>query len=74
MREDPVMAAEKEQAGTPMLGTLDDPGTVDSMRHLAGSVRGARLEEFESAHMVNLEHPERFNRVLRAFLDGHDEG
>ena len=53
-----------------MLGTLDDPGTVDSMRHLAASVPGARLEEFESAHMVNLEHPERFNRVLRAFLDG----
>ena len=52
-----------------MLGTLDDPGTVDSMRHLAASVPGARLEEFESAHMVNLEHPDRFNRVLREFLD-----
>jgi pimeloyl-ACP methyl ester carboxylesterase len=53
-----------------MLGTLDDPGTVESMRHLAATVPGARLEEFESAHMVNLEHPERFNRVLREFLDG----
>ena len=53
-----------------MLGTLDDPGTVDSMRHLVASVPGARLEEFVSAHMVNLEHPDRFNRVLRAFLDG----
>lgn len=53
-----------------MLGTLDDPGTVESMRHLAETVPGARLEEFESAHMVNLEHPERFNRVLREFLDG----
>ena len=52
-----------------MLGTLDDPGTVDSMRHLVASVPGARLEEFESAHMVNLEHPDRFNRVLREFLD-----
>ena len=52
-----------------MLGTLDDPGTVDSMRHLARSVDGARLEEFESAHMVNLEHPDRFNRVLREHLD-----
>jgi 3-oxoadipate enol-lactonase len=57
-----------------MLGTLDDPGTVDSMRHLAASVPGARLEEFESAHMVNLEHPERFNRLLRAFLDEHAQG
>ena len=52
-----------------MLGTLDDPGTVESMRHLAAVVPGARLEEFESAHMVNLEHPERFTRVLREFLD-----
>jgi len=53
-----------------MLGTLDDPGTVESMRHLAATVSGARLEEFEAAHMVNLEDPERFNRVLREFLDG----
>ena len=52
-----------------MLGTLDDPGTVNSMRHLGSSVDGARLEEFESAHMVNLEHPDRFNRVLREHLD-----
>lgn len=53
-----------------MLGTLDDPGTVESMRHLAATVPDARLEEFESAHMVNLEHPDRFSRVLREFLDG----
>jgi 3-oxoadipate enol-lactonase len=57
-----------------MVGTLDDPGTTDAMRHLATTVPGARLEEFESAHMVNLEHPERFNRVLREFLDGHRHG
>jgi 3-oxoadipate enol-lactonase len=54
-----------------MLGTLDEPGTSDAMRHLAASVPGARLEEFESAHLINLELPERFNRVLREFLDGH---
>ena len=54
-----------------MLGTLDEPATADSMRHLAQRVPGARLEEFESAHMVNLEHPERFNRVLREFLDAN---
>jgi 3-oxoadipate enol-lactonase len=54
-----------------MLGTLDDPGTTDAMRFLARSVPGARLEEFESAHMVNLEHPERFNAVLREFLDAN---
>jgi pimeloyl-ACP methyl ester carboxylesterase len=54
-----------------MLGTLDEPSTVDAMRYLARTVPGARLEEFESAHMVNLEHPDRFNRVLREFLDAH---
>jgi len=54
-----------------MLGTLDEPATVDTMRHLARTVTGARLEVFESAHMVNLEHPERFNRVLREFLDAN---
>ena len=52
-----------------MLGTLDDPGTTESMRHLAAAVPGARLEEFPTAHMVNLEEPMRFNAVLRTFLD-----
>ncbi len=53
-----------------ILGTLDEPGTSESMRHLAGAVPGARLEVFEgSAHMLNLEQPDRFNRVLRDFLD-----
>ena len=55
-----------------MLGTLDEPGTSESMRHLADAVPGARLEVFEgSAHMLNLEQPERFNRALRGFLDEH---
>jgi 3-oxoadipate enol-lactonase len=55
-----------------MVGTLDDPGTVESMHHLARSVRGARLEVFEgAAHMLNLEQPERFTSVLREFLDAN---
>ena len=54
-----------------MVGTFDDPGTQESMRHLAAAVPGARLEVFDGvAHMINLEQPERFNAVLRAFLDG----
>lgn len=54
-----------------MAGTLDEPGTTESMRHLADAVRGARLEIFEgSAHMLNLEQPEHFNTALRDFLDG----
>ncbi|MDQ2689879.1 MAG: alpha/beta fold hydrolase [Chloroflexota bacterium] len=53
-----------------MIGTLDDPGTVESMHHLAATVPGARLEVFEgAAHMLNLEQPERFTRLLREFLD-----
>jgi pimeloyl-ACP methyl ester carboxylesterase len=53
-----------------MVGTADDPATVDSMRQLAERVPGARLEIFEgAAHMLNLEQPERFNGLLREFLD-----
>jgi pimeloyl-ACP methyl ester carboxylesterase len=54
-----------------VIGTLDDPGTTESMRHLAGRISGARLEAFEAAHMINLEHPERFNAVLREHFSGH---
>jgi pimeloyl-ACP methyl ester carboxylesterase len=53
-----------------MLGTLDDPGTTDAMRHLAASVPGARLEVFEAAHMIDLEHPERFQALLLEHLEG----
>ncbi len=52
-----------------LAGTLDDPGTTESMRFLAQAVPGARYEELETAHLINLEQPERFNRVLREFLD-----
>ena len=71
---DPPAAGRLGDLRTPllvMLGTLDEPATVDAMRYLARTVPGARVEEFESAHMVNLEHPERFNRILREFLDAH---
>ena len=55
-----------------MLGTLDDPGTQGAMRYLASRVPGARLEVFEgAAHLINLEQPDRFNRVLRDFLDAN---
>ena len=52
-----------------MLGTADEPGGILSSRHLAGSVPGARLVEFENvAHMIQLEQPDRFNRELATFL------
>jgi len=71
---DPPAARRLDELRAPllvMLGTLDDPGTSDSMRHLAAAVPGARLEVFEgAAHMINMEQPEHFNTVLREFLDG----
>ncbi|MGH2417114.1 MAG: alpha/beta fold hydrolase [Candidatus Limnocylindria bacterium] len=52
-----------------MLGTADEPGGILSSRHLAGSVPGTRLVEFENvAHMIQLEQPDRFNRELATFL------
>ena len=68
---DPPAAGRLGELKAPLLvaiGTLDDLGTQESMRHLAESVPGARVEVFEAAHMINLEHPERFNTLLRAFL------
>ena len=65
---DPPAAGRLGQLRAPLLvmaGILDDPGTLDAMRHLAAAVPGARLEEFPTAHMINLEQPERFNALLR---------
>ena len=69
---DPPAAGRLGELKAPLLvaiGTLDDPGTQESMRHLAAAVRGARLEVFEgAAHMINLEQPERFNALLLEFF------
>ena len=72
-RLDPPAVGRLDELKAPLLvaiGTLDEPGTQESMRHLAAAVPGARLEVFEGvAHMINLEQPERFNTLLRTFLD-----
>ncbi len=68
---DPPAEVRLAELGAPLLvilGTLDDPATCDSMRHLAASVPGSRLVELEAAHMVNLEHPERFGELLLEHL------
>jgi len=57
-----------------LLGTFDEPGTSESMRHLRETVPGARLEVFDTAHMINLEQPERFNALLSEWLDAHRAG
>ncbi|HEX5631328.1 MAG TPA: alpha/beta fold hydrolase [Acidimicrobiia bacterium] len=50
-----------------MIGLRDDPGTVASGRFLAESTGGPLLE-FDTAHMINLEQPERFLAALQEFL------
>lgn len=55
-----------------MLGTLEEASTAAAMRYLVEHVPGARFEMFEgAAHMINLEQPDLFNRVLREFLDAN---
>jgi len=52
-----------------MVGEVDEPGGVAAGRHLAASVSRARLVEFPGvAHMIQLEAPERFNRLALDFL------
>ena len=52
-----------------VIGELDDAGTNASSRHLAATVEGARLIEYEgAAHMLSLEHPGRFAEDLLGFL------
>jgi len=53
-----------------VIGELDEEGTNASSRHLAESVDGARLIEYQgAAHMLSLEHPGRFAEDLLGFLD-----
>jgi len=52
-----------------MVGDLDEGGTIEACRKLATDIPGARFELFERvAHMVNLEQPERFTRLVLDFL------
>jgi 3-oxoadipate enol-lactonase len=57
-----------------IVGDLDEPETQAHCRYLASVVPDARLEVFAgAAHMVSLEQPDRFNRLLRDFLDANRE-
>jgi pimeloyl-ACP methyl ester carboxylesterase len=52
-----------------VLGDQDEPFAAPS-HYMAAKIPGARLEVIEGAgHAANLDRPEAFNRVLRAFLD-----
>jgi pimeloyl-ACP methyl ester carboxylesterase len=50
-----------------LIGEFDEPFANASCRHLAETV-GATLVEYPAAHMLTLEHPERFAGDLDAFL------
>lgn len=54
-------------------GTLDEQPVGAAGQKLAAEVSGARRHVFEGvAHMVNLERPEEFNRLVGEFLDEVD--
>jgi pimeloyl-ACP methyl ester carboxylesterase len=53
-----------------IVGDRDEPFLAPS-RYMAAKIPGAHLEVIADAgHSSNLDQPEAFNRVLRAFLDG----
>lgn len=69
---DPPAVGRLGEIAVPLLvvvGTADEPGAQQSARRLAEGVHGAQLEEFDGvAHMVHLEQPDRFNRLILNFL------
>jgi 3-oxoadipate enol-lactonase len=53
-----------------IVGEADQPAIVDAANHLAGHVSGARLVSWpDVAHMVNLERPAEFERLVLDFVD-----
>ena len=72
----PPAAERLDEVKVPVLvlvGDVDEAGAVAGGRHLAASVEGAELVEFPGiAHMIHLEEPERFNRLVLEFLDAAD--
>jgi len=53
-----------------MVGVEDPATTVKTVTLLADGIPGARLEVImDGAHLINLEQPEEFNRIMRNFLE-----
>jgi carboxypeptidase C (cathepsin A) len=40
------------------------------MKHVASKVKNSTLREFKTAHMVNMEVPDEFNKWLEGWLEG----
>lgn len=68
----PPAAQRLDEVRVPLLvlvGLADEPGGNLALADLASSVRGARSLEFPNvAHMIQLEDPARFNRLVLEFL------
>ena len=69
---DPPAAGRLGEVRVPVLaitGDLDEAGAEGTSRHLAASVAHGRYEMIPgTAHMLNMEQPERFNRLVLEFL------
>jgi pimeloyl-ACP methyl ester carboxylesterase len=69
---DPPAAGRLTEVGVPtlvLIGTADEPGSVVAERHLAASVPGAQVVELPGvAHMIQLEEPELFTKLVLDFL------
>jgi 3-oxoadipate enol-lactonase len=73
---DPPAAGRLTEVEAPTLviiGTADEPAGILNGRNIADQVPDAQLIEFPGvAHMIQLEEPERFNRLVIDFLAGAD--
>lgn len=53
-----------------VVGEADQPAVVEAAHHLAGQVRGSRFVSWpDVAHMVSLERPAEFQRLVLEFVD-----
>ena len=50
-------------------GTYDETETTAAMKHVGASIKDANVKEFKTAHMINLELPDDFNRWLSDWLE-----
>ena len=54
-----------------LIAGADDKPFLDGMSHMSKKIRGSRYEVVERAgHAVNIDQPERVNRLIADFLAG----